>query len=85
MQVKVCKNCLQSLSAERRANGYTTCIGCSTKIKAAQQTHPSSPLLATLKKDFQAQLEEEAKLKENERRQQNIKHFFDDFKKIKRT
>jgi len=87
MQVKVCKNCLQSLSAERRANGYSTCISCSKIVKAQAQSTQQQvpPLVATLKRELQAQADEKINQKEIERRQRNVEKFFDVFKKIKRT
>jgi predicted amidophosphoribosyltransferase len=56
MQAKVCKNCLQPLSPERKERGLFTCANCAKKIHEAQQRArdlenppPTSPLQAALK------------------------------------
>ena len=91
MQVKVCKNCLQPLSPERKEKGLFNCVDCAKKIQAAQQRArdaenppPTSPLQAALKNELQKQLEAEAEKKEIEKKQKNVEHFFDDLQKVKR-
>jgi hypothetical protein len=87
MKTKVCKNCLQLLDISRRDNGYSTCDACSKIVKAQAQSTQQQvpPLVATLKRELQAQADEKINQKEAERRQQNVEKFFDVFKKIKRT
>ena len=91
-QEKVCKNCLQPLSPERKERGLFTCANCAKLIQAAQQRArdlenppPTSPLQAALKNDLQQQLEAEAEKKEMEKKQKNVEHFFDDLQKVKRS
>jgi DNA-directed RNA polymerase subunit M/transcription elongation factor TFIIS len=92
MQAKVCKNCLQPLSPERKERGLFTCANCSKLIQAKQQQQrdlenppPTSPLQAALKNELQKQAEAEAEKKELEKKQKNVEHFFDDLQKVKRS
>ena len=88
MQAKVCANCLDLLTAERRSAGYNTCIKCERTLKVAQQEKLSSAsnsiLHATLKKELEIQVKQETEQKEAERKQQNKTDFFNTFKKIKK-
>ena len=88
MKTKVCANCLELLTAERREKGYLTCIRCERTIKVAQQEKlssvPETPLQAALKRDLEETLKKEAEQREAEKKQQNKTDFFNTFKKIKK-
>ena len=92
MQTKVCKNCLQPLSAERKEKALSTCANCAKQIAAAQQKMrelenppPKSPLHAALKGELEKQAQMEAQRIELEKKQKNVEHFFDDFQKVKKS
>ena len=92
MQAKVCKNCLQPLSPERKERGLSTCANCSKLIQAREKETrdrenppPNSPLQAALKNELLQQAEAEAEKKEIEKKQKNVEHFFDDLQKVKRS
>jgi hypothetical protein len=91
MIVKVCRNCLQPLSPERRERGLFTCVECAKQIQAAQQKSrelenppPKSPLHAALKSELEKQAQAEVEKKELEKKQKNVEHFFEDFQKVKK-
>ena len=88
MKTKVCTNCLELLTAERREKGYPTCVRCERTIKVAQQEKmsldPETPLQAALKRDLEEKLKKESEKKQIAQRQQNRSEFFDIFKKIKK-
>ena len=92
MQAKVCRNCLQPLSAERKEKALSTCANCAKQIAAAQQKMrelenppPKSPLHATLRGELEKQAQMEAQRIELEKKQKNVEHFFDDFQKVKKS
>jgi hypothetical protein len=92
MQAKVCRNCLQPLSPERKERGLSTCANCAKVIAAAQQKArdlenppPTSTLQATIKSDLQKAAEAEALKKEAEVKQKNVEVFFDDLQKVKKS
>ena len=92
MIVKVCRNCLQPLSPERRERGLFTCVECAKQIQAAQQKArelenppPKSPLHAALKSELEKQAQAEEEKKELEKKQKNVEHFFEDFQKVKKN
>jgi len=88
MKTKICRNCLELLTVDRREKGYPTCIRCERTIKVAEQEKLSStqdtPLHATLKRDLEDALKREAEKKQLAQQQQNKADFFDIFKKIKK-
>jgi hypothetical protein len=92
MQAKVCRNCLQPLSAERKERALSTCANCAKQIQAAQQKMrelenppPKSPLHAALKGELEKQAQAEAEKRELDKKQKNVEHFFDDFQKVKKS
>jgi uncharacterized Zn finger protein (UPF0148 family) len=93
MNVKVCRNCLQTLSQDRRERGLLVCANCAKAIQALKekekekekQVAEANPLQAALKSEKQKILEEEAQRVENEKKQKNVEHFFEDFSKVKRS
>jgi methylphosphotriester-DNA--protein-cysteine methyltransferase len=88
MKTKVCANCLELLTTDRREKGHRTCIRCEQTLKVAQQEKLSSatetPLQAALKRDLEETLKKEAEKKHLAQQQQNRSDFFDIFKKIKK-
>jgi hypothetical protein len=88
MPSKVCTNCLELLTAERREKGHATCVRCERTIKVAQQEKSSSatasPLQAALKRDIDELSKKQAEKKALEQKQQNKTDFFDNLKKIKK-
>jgi hypothetical protein len=92
MLAKVCRNCLQPLSTERRELQLTTCANCAKTIAEAKRKAdqlanppPASPLQAALKQEQQQQLEQQALQKEEAQKQKNVEHFFDDLQKVKKS
>ena len=88
MNVKVCRNCLQTLTPERRERGLSTCANCAKTLQALKdKENPpvDNPLQAALKSQKMKELEEEALKKEVEKKQKNVESFFVDFSKVKKT
>lgn len=85
---KVCKNCLELLTPDRRAKGHITCARCEQKIKVAEQeklTSTASTILqATLKRDLDEISKKESEKKELKQKKQNKTDFLDNLKKIKK-
>jgi hypothetical protein len=84
---RVCKNCLELLTADRRTAGI--CVRCEKIIKVSQQEKLSSTqdttLHATLKRDLDELSKKESEKKSLEQKQQNKTDFFDNLKKIKKS
>ena len=88
MNVKVCRNCLQPLAAERRERGMSMCADCSKAIQALKNKEKPpelNPLQAALKTQKEKELEELELKKEIEKKQKHVEHFFEDFTKVKKS